>query len=120
LSHHLIFLEFVLPIIHMVFTHATLIEIYDCNVGMISVFEPVSYSWHTGMWPHLSYRLSTVHAIHIIWTYHVQNQPCVAFSELSLLQHGWWLARSSSQELHGMGKFSIRVYWPFGIVMEPW
>jgi len=32
----------------MVFTYATLTEIYDHNVGMISVFEPVSHSWHRG------------------------------------------------------------------------
>jgi hypothetical protein len=39
---------------------------------------------------------------------------------LSVLQHGWWPARCSSHELHGMGKLSVRVYWQFSMVIEPW
>jgi len=102
----------------MIFTHTALTDIYDHNESMKSVFEPVLYSWHRGTWPHLPYGLSTVHTGHI-WMYHVQNPPYVAFSELSVLQYGWWLARCSSQELHGMGKWSVRVYRPFSMVMNP-
>lgn len=50
----------------MVFTRATLTEIYGYNVGMISISEPVSYSWHRGTWPHLPYGLPNVHTGHII------------------------------------------------------
>lgn len=50
----------------MVFTRATLTEIYDHNVGRKYVFEPVSYSWHGGTRPHLPYGLITVHTGHII------------------------------------------------------
>jgi hypothetical protein len=48
----------------------------------------------------------TVSLLSIPVTYYVQNPPCAAFFELSVLQHGWWPARCSSQELHGMGKWS--------------
>jgi len=93
----------------MAFTRATLTEIYGYNVGMRSISEPVSYSWHRGAWPHLPYGLSNAHTGHIIWTYYVPNPPCGAFSELSVLQRGWWPARCSSQEPHGMEEWSIRV-----------
>jgi len=62
---------------------------------------------------------------HICHTVSLPSIPVTSFEhtmfrthlELPVLQHGWWLARCSSQELHGIGKWSLRVYWQYSLVI---
>jgi hypothetical protein len=88
-------------ILQMVLTRATLTEIYDHNVGRKSVFEPVSYSWHRGMWPHLPNGLSTIHTGHIIL-----NIPCSEPALCSVL----WVVSVTAWVVTGKMQFT-RAAW---------